>query len=526
MSAPSKRALDAVERELRKLTRGTQRATGGGIYMRLDGEGRRRFQFRLRDGLGHSGSTYDSWEQAHAERAEALAEIDARKLGGEFGLLGFEHRRKSLAEYSKDWWQSVVVDLDVLTQHDYKRALTRDVLPLIGHVTLAQFESSPLLVDVFKTKLVAHKTYKVGHPRAGELPRASCDHALKVASSICEHARQRTIIKRNPFAGITRFGQQRTPNTNGGRSNYRRIKPSEIMHPRTVSLVAAGIRGTWQQVEERRGALELLGFGGLRPSEICAARHSWWRDAHGPKRYMTVSHAIKNVAGHLHEGEPKTGTRDIYLFDALAEQLERIYQAQGFPDLHSRVVPNTVGTVQDWGNWRNSFWYQALHRAGLAASPTASAAGAFDPYLLRHILAGTMTHAVRPGDSGGTYSRYEVAAQLGHSVQTLDRVYADVPRDLHGIGGMTMDEIIRQSRRDVWGPMPGDDDFEETWLTMAEAEGVTGIASKLLTARIYRGTLPGRDRGNKKVVSSFALMWCGFLPAPGVDPSTSPEHSS
>ena len=111
------------------------------------------------------------------------------------------------------------------------------------------------------------------------------------------------------------------------------------MHPRTVSLAAAGIRGTWRQVEERRGVLELLGFGGLRPSEICAERHSWWRDAHGPKRFMTVSSAIKIVAGQLHEGEPKTGTRDIYLFEALAEQLERIYQAQGYPSLNALIAP-------------------------------------------------------------------------------------------------------------------------------------------------------------------------------------------
>lgn len=511
MSAPSKRKLDAIERELRKLRLGAQRAAGGGIYMRLDRDRRRRFQFRLRDGLGHSGGTYDSWEQADAERRKAVAELGTRTELGDAGPLAFELRRMTLRDYSKEWWQSVMVDLDVLTQHDYRRALHADVLPLIGHLTLAQFENSPLLVDHFKAKLVKHKTFRKGHPRAGELPRAACDHALTVGSSICEHARKRGILARNPFKGITRFGQQRTPNTNGGRSNYRRVKPSEIMHPRTVSQVASGIRGTWAQIEERRGVLELLGFAGLRPSDICAARHSWWRDANGPKRYMTVSHAIKDVGGKLVEGEPKTGTRDIYLFDALAEQLERIYRAQGYPPLDSLVAPNTFGTFQDWGNWRDRYWYPALHRAGIAASAATNAPGAFDPYLLRHILAGAMTHAVRPAEwGGGTYSRAEVARQLGHSVATLDRVYADIPTDLHGIAGLTMDEIIRASRREVWGSMPGDPAFEDDWLTLLEAERLTGIGHKSLANRIYRGTLPGRDRGARKVVSRFDLMWYGL----------------
>ena len=46
--APSERELQRVERELKKLEPGAQKAVGGGIYMRLDRSGRRRFQFRLR----------------------------------------------------------------------------------------------------------------------------------------------------------------------------------------------------------------------------------------------------------------------------------------------------------------------------------------------------------------------------------------------------------------------------------------------------------------------------------------------
>jgi len=52
--APKERQLLAVERVLRKLKPGAQKKVGGGIYMRLDRAGRRRFQFRGRaNGAGH-----------------------------------------------------------------------------------------------------------------------------------------------------------------------------------------------------------------------------------------------------------------------------------------------------------------------------------------------------------------------------------------------------------------------------------------------------------------------------------------
>ena len=307
MSAPSKRRLEVVERELRKRTRGSQRAVGGGIYMRLDAAGRRRFQFRLRSGAAQPGATYDSFEEAQAERRKSLTELETQRELGVAGPLTSDLRRMKLRMYARDhWWKSVEVDLDTLTQLSYRRHLKAHVLPLIGDVTLAQLDP-PLIVDEFKRRLVVLLTYPDGHRRAGQLPRSTCDHALTVASSICTHAVNRGIISRNPFIGIVRFGQQRTQDTKGGRSNYRRVKPSEIMHPRTVAQAAAGMTGTWRQVEERRAVIDLLGFAGLRPSDICAARHEWWRDENRAKRLMTVDEAIKDVAGHLEPGEPKTG---------------------------------------------------------------------------------------------------------------------------------------------------------------------------------------------------------------------------
>ena len=124
-----------------------------------------------------------------------------------------------------------------------------------------------------------------------------------------------------------------------------------------------------------------------------------------------------------------------------------------------------------------------------------------------------MLHAERP--EGGTYSEREVARQFGHTVQTLDRVYADIPKDMHGIAGMTMDEILRNARREVWGPMPGEADHEELEYDLLEAAQLTGISITALAGRLQRGSLPGEKRRGKWYVTHFDLVWHGPLPWSG-----------
>jgi hypothetical protein len=61
---PTRAELEALAATLAP---GQQRAVGGGIYLRVDGAGRMRFQFRLRSAGAQSrnaGGTYDSWEEA------------------------------------------------------------------------------------------------------------------------------------------------------------------------------------------------------------------------------------------------------------------------------------------------------------------------------------------------------------------------------------------------------------------------------------------------------------------------------
>jgi hypothetical protein len=86
MKAPSERELQRIERELKRSPRGAQKAVGGGIYMRLDRSGRRRFQFlRSRTSDGQPGGTHDSWQEAHDARAlrdaAAIPAMLRRRLG-------------------------------------------------------------------------------------------------------------------------------------------------------------------------------------------------------------------------------------------------------------------------------------------------------------------------------------------------------------------------------------------------------------------------------------------------------------
>ena len=152
MNPPNDDKLLKAEQKLGGRRPGSQAAVGGGIYMRLDGSGRRRFQFRIRVGDEHVGGTYDSWQEAH----------DARSgLETETSTGGSDSAGPSAAEVCtwtidrdarEAWWQTVLLDTDLLTQVDYERGL-KDLLPHLRGVTMAQLESSPLLLDRLKPKI-------------------------------------------------------------------------------------------------------------------------------------------------------------------------------------------------------------------------------------------------------------------------------------------------------------------------------------------------------------------------------------
>ena len=402
-----------------------------------------------------------------------------------------------------------LIGLDPLTRADYVTILLRDVLPLIGHHTLAELEEQPGLITTFKTKLAEKKRYPEGHRRAGELPAAACNAAIKVASSVCDHAWGNDVIHRQPFRGINRFNRRRTSGGQGGGS-YRRVPESELVDPVMIAAPGVGMRGTPVRVFQRRMRPALIAIG-MRPQTIDGAAWSCYRDLRGPLRMITAEDAVKDVHGHLMRGQPKTGTHVLYQFDWIAQMLDQLYHLQGCPPLDALAMPNVRGGMQDQGNWRTEIWYPSLYRAGNSAGPQADAAGAFPPYFERHIGVTTMLAARRHDGRDGGYAPGEVARQFANSVETIHRSYHHLPRDPHKVAGKTMNEILSGSFREVWGPMPGNPDYEEVLLTTREAALLTGISVARLGGRISRGTLPASRLGHRYLVSEFDLAWMGLL---------------
>jgi heavy metal translocating P-type ATPase len=345
VKAPSENQLKKVERELRRKPLGAQRAVGDGVYMRLDNSGRRRF-LTLRDRKsGVPGGTYDSWQEAIDERARLEEAAAAAPLadGEVAGASAREIRNWPIAEYvARAWWPDhVLLHLDDLTQIDYERGW-QDLEPHVRGVTLGQLESEPLLIDQIKREIAKAKTFPPGHKRAGQLAKAAADKPLKILSNICAHAAERQILVRNPMAGVRRFNTRRSSKEDKNAPSHRPILQIEVKLPHTAALAGSGMLGNPLTIRLRRLIPKLIVVG-MRPSDIMAMRHDWWRDENGPLSLIHVSSAVKSLRGHLIEGEPKTGERILYLFDSIAEELESIYQLAGCPDLGSLTIPNPKG---------------------------------------------------------------------------------------------------------------------------------------------------------------------------------------
>jgi integrase len=511
VKAPSERQLAQVASELRKLAPAAQRAVGGGVQMRLDKEGNRRFQFRVRvsnSSSGQPGGTFGTWQEAYDERVRREA-ADAQ------ALLGLDANAAAMRDWEillyaeKVWWPDCTLHLDVATRIDYRNNGLKSLMPHIQGITLAQLESEPLRIDRIKQAVAADKTYAQREGGKPILHKAAADRALKVLSIICEHATERNVLVRNPMRGVRRLNRRRGAASNATAS-HRPVLRSEIKPQHSAALAGSGMLGDPVLILQRRLIPELI-VCGMRPSDILATRPRWWRDKNGPKERLVIDSAVKDLGGYLIEGEPKTGERDLYLPPAMIEWLEWLYQLQGCPDPDSLTFPNCIGGLLDWGNFRRDVWYPALHRAGISDGPTSAANDAFYPYTLRHVGVTVMAHAERP--EGGTYSPGEVAYQFGHSEPTLQRVYLHVLTDIHGIGGLTMDQIIRNGRRHVWGPMPGDPDYHDIEYDLLEAAELTGISRNGLAARIGRRSIPGVKRKGKYYVTHFHLAWHGLIPA-------------
>lgn len=549
VNAPSEEELANVVAKLRRRPPGTQLKVGGEVYMRLDSEGRRRFHYRGLNGI--AGGTRDSWQEAYEARQQvrekAQEALDIKALLGALRLPAELDRLRALvARMDREqlrklpliyyaagaYWPDMRTRLELVTRLDYQADLAL-LVKLAGHLTLGELQEKPLLVSELKDEIVAHKTFPEEHPRAGQVATAAADDVLSIGSAVCQHALARQVIFFNPFASVPRLHRPRSRG-NGDGGSYAQVKESEIRSPLTVVEVGVGMRGCGAQLWQRRLIPVLIALG-LRPEDICAMRHFWWRTDRGAREKISIEEAVKNIAGHLFTGEPKTGTRELHLFEFVAQLLERLYQAQGEPGLTALAFPGVHGGLLQWGNWVSNVWYPALYRSGVARTlpgderphPT-DGIDAFDPYLLRHVGVTTMMHALVLDQDGrpARYSEREVARQFGHTTATLSRVYGGIPQDMHRVRGKFMTEISDQAWHEIWGPMPGEEDYQEVLLTTPQASALIAchaendprfkpVSVNSLGGRIARGSLPARQSGHRYLLSEWDLAWHGLIPPVG-----------
>ncbi len=162
-----------------------------------------------------------------------------------------------------------------------------------------------------------------------------------------------------------------------------------------------------------------MAYAGMRPQEALGL---CWEDVR--ERSLLVR-------------APKT--RSFRVVDLLAplgaELAERRLLTGGALDL---VFPTSRGTSwspSDYGNWRARIWH------GTKRSPGVAPAG-MRVYDLRHTFVSLLLRDSR-------YSRVEVAAQAGHSLEVQDRTYAHVIAELRGEG--SAEDEIRRARARVFG---------------------------------------------------------------------------
>jgi len=182
----------------------------------------------------------------------------------------------------------------------------------------------------------------------------------------------------------------------------------------------------------------------MRPEEALALE---WR--HVGRSTILVEQKLVDgeiVVGQKTQRPPRT----IDLLGPLREDLREHQLARGVRDgLIFQREDARPWTDHDYRNWRRRKWQAAAESAGIGTISVErvnevqrrSYSGAV-PYDLRHSFASLLIHEAR-------LSVMEIAAQLGHSTDTLLRTYAHVIADLRGEPRVSAERAIRQARGEV-----------------------------------------------------------------------------
>ena len=347
-----------------------------------------RIKIRYRVGNVHKSKTFRPEMEPNPRKLRKIAEdyLRERVRERELGLPQLASAKLTLRQVAYEFIDKTVTQKSPKTQELY-RSLWNAHISKLGGYPIAQI--TPGMIEDW-----LNSDWKV---RRGE-GLVTKRKALVLLGQIYKFAIRRQYALTNPVAVLDKP----------------ELPAPEPVHPPTP-LEVERIRKAFldQGMIQEATLTSVLAYAGTRPlSEGLALTHGDVKE-----RTLLVR-------------APKTKTfRAVTILDPLAEDLK--WWMSRNPALPTMpLFPNHEGkpwTVTQYDNWRDRVW-------GEVAS--------ISPKDLRHTFVSLL---IRDED----YSRMEIAAQAGHSLEVQDRVYAHVWAELRGTGGAV--DAIREARAEVFG---------------------------------------------------------------------------
>ncbi|MGH7718420.1 MAG: tyrosine-type recombinase/integrase, partial [Gemmatimonadaceae bacterium] len=343
------------------------------------------YKVRWRDAAG----VHRSKKFEHGEKKHAVAFEAEVKRAKRLGYLPqLQAATKTVSEIGVEWRAANLHQKAPATQQLSEWLWDSQVLPHLASARVA--ELTPADIEAWLGKLT---TGTVAKRKAAALLHQVLNFAIKsgyVVHNPCAVADRPKLPAREPVKPPSPAAVERIR-----RALQERDRPGD------AALVAA------------------MAYAGLRPQE---ALHLTWDDVR--ERSLLVR-------------APKTRRfRTVTLLGPLTSDLAEWRLLTGRP--FEVVFPTSRGTGwtrTDYGNWRARIWHGTQRSPGVAPQ-------GMRPYDLRHTFISLLLR-------DPAYSRVEVAAEAGHSLQVQDRTYAHVIAELHGEGSAEAE--IRDARAEVVG---------------------------------------------------------------------------
>ncbi|HLL92933.1 MAG TPA: hypothetical protein VK252_08345 [Solirubrobacteraceae bacterium] len=212
------------------------------------------------------------------------------------------------------------------------------------------------------------------------------------------------------------------------------------------------IRAAMLELDPRRGVRDatltsIMGYTGMRPEDALGLERR-----HPQEKTILVEQKVS--LGVLYPGQKTSRPpRSPRLFRQVRGDIDGYCELFGIKDGLLFSLDGEPWTASAYKNWRTRVWQPACVIAGVGrievfekqdGKVARRYTGAI-PYDLRHSFASLLIHE-------GKLSIVEIANQLGHSTETLLRVYSHIIAEMEGKPRLPAETAIARARAKVHGP--------------------------------------------------------------------------